>query len=88
MQRSNPLTTIYTYLHIFTFATSFHIPKIFNLQSGTVCSAPTRGFNVLPTSPVSIIDFHGFLDNVVPYSPEAPDNLGEGKTASKTVPLS
>ena len=34
----------------------------------------------MPTSPVSIIDFHGFLDNVVPYSPEAPDNLGEGLT--------
>ena len=42
----------------------------------------------MPTSPVSIIDFHGFLDNVVPYSPEAPDNLGEGKIAAKTVPLS
>ena len=26
----------------------------------------------------SIIDFHGLLDDVVPYSPEAPNNLGPG----------
>jgi len=47
-------------------------------SAGTVCSSPLRGYNPMPDSPVSIIDFHGLQDNVIPYSPESPGNLGEG----------
>ena len=43
-----------------------------------VCSAPLRGFNPMPDTPISIIDFHGLLDSTIPPSPEAPDNLGPG----------
>ena len=32
----------------------------------------------MPDAPISIIDFHGTLDNVIPISPESPENLGEG----------
>jgi len=45
---------------------------------GTVASSPERGFNPVPESPVSIIDFHGFADGVIPMGPDAPDNLGPG----------
>jgi len=47
-------------------------------SAGTVCSSPLRGYNPMPDSPVNIIDFHGLQDNVIPYSPESPGNLGEG----------
>ena len=43
-----------------------------------MCSAPLRGFNPMPDTPISIIDFHGLLDSTIPPSPEAPDNLGPG----------
>ena len=43
-----------------------------------VCSAPLRGYNVMPDSPVNIIDFHGLNDRRIPFSPEGPGNLGEG----------
>ena len=48
-------------------------------SAGTVCSAPLRGFDPAPDSPISIIDFHGRLDSTIPMSPEGPDNLGPGK---------
>ena len=43
-----------------------------------VAGSPFRGFNPRPDSPVNIIDFHGYLDETVPYSVEAPGNLGKG----------
>ena len=47
-------------------------------SAGTVCSAPLRGYDPAPDSPISIIDFHGRLDSTIPMSPEGPDNLGPG----------
>ena len=32
----------------------------------------------MPDSPMSIIDFHGLLDDVIPASPNSPENLGPG----------
>ena len=32
----------------------------------------------MPDAPMSIIDFHGLLDNVIPASPNSPENLGLG----------
>ena len=43
-----------------------------------VAGSPLRGFDPLPDSPVNIIDFHGYIDDTVPYSAEAPGNLGAG----------
>ena len=43
-----------------------------------VAGSPLRGFSPRPDSPVNIIDFHGYLDATVPYSAEAPGNLGQG----------
>ena len=43
-----------------------------------VAASPLRGFAGRPDSPVNIIDFHGLLDDVIPYSPEGPGNLGPG----------
>ena len=45
---------------------------------GPVAASPLRGFASRPDSPVNIIDFHGLLDDVIPYSPEGPSNLGPG----------
>lgn len=47
-------------------------------STGTVCSSPLRGYNPMPDSPVSIIDFHGLQDATIPFSPESPGNLGAG----------
>ena len=47
-------------------------------STATVCSAPLRGFNPMPEVPINMIDFHGTLDNVIPISPDAPDNRGPG----------
>ena len=59
---------------------TFKRKKIYSILYflGTVCSSPLRGYNPMPDSPVNIIDFHGLQDNVIPYSPESPGNLGEG----------
>ena len=43
-----------------------------------VCGSPLRGYNVMPDSPLNIIDFHGLNDRTIPFSPEGPGNLGEG----------
>ena len=43
-----------------------------------VAGSPLRGFSPRPDSPVNIIDFHGYLDETVPYSADAPGNLGQG----------
>ena len=32
----------------------------------------------MPEAPISIIDFHGLLDTVIPISPDVPGNLGPG----------
>jgi len=47
-------------------------------SAGTACSSPLRGYNPMPDSPMSIIDFHGLLDDVIPASPNSPENLGPG----------
>ena len=46
---------------------------------GPVCSSPLRGYNPMPDTPVSIIDFHGLKDHTIPFSPDLPGNLGPGK---------
>ena len=46
---------------------------------GPVCSAPLRGFNPMPEFPISIIDFHGLQDSIIPMSPDAPADRGPGK---------
>ena len=43
-----------------------------------VAGSPLRGYNPLPDSPVNIIDFHGYMDDTVPYSVVSPGNLGPG----------
>ena len=45
---------------------------------GGVASSPLRGFNFMPDQPVSIIDFHGLDDTVIPYDTNQPGNLGPG----------
>ena len=40
----------------------------------SITGSPLRGFNPRPDSPVNIIDY---LDATVPYSAEAPGNLGQ-----------
>ena len=45
---------------------------------GPVCGAPLLGFNPMPDTPVSIIDFHGLDDDTIPWSPEVAGNLGAG----------
>ena len=35
---------------------------------GPVSGTPLLGFGDLPARPVSLIDFHGTTDNIVPYS--------------------
>ena len=45
---------------------------------GPVCSSPLRGYNSMPDTPVSIIDFHGLEDTVIPYNTSLPGNLGPG----------
>ena len=49
--------------------------------AATVASAGVnieKGSCTLWTLNEIIIDFHGLQDNVIPYSPESPGNLGEG----------
>ena len=41
--------------------------------------SPLIGFGDVPLDPpVSVIDFHGFFDNLVPYDTEAIFAMGEG----------
>ena len=46
---------------------------------GPVCSAPLRGFNPMPEFPISIIDFHGLQDSIIPMSTDAPADRGPGR---------
>ena len=63
-------------MFIYTRATEYFSENLASV--GPVCSAPLRGFNTMPVSPLNIIDIHGLNDRTIPYSLDGPNNLGPG----------
>ena len=55
---------------------------------GPVSAAPMLGFGEVPSSPVSLIDFHGINDDTIPYDLEhsvgkSKENIGVTKLTEK-----
>jgi poly(3-hydroxybutyrate) depolymerase len=40
-----------------------------------IAAAPLIGFGELAAQPLSLIDFHGIQDDVIPYSPDQADGI-------------
>ena len=63
---------------MFVYSRALHSLPASLASVGGVASAPLRGFDFMPDSPVSIIDIHGLDDTVIPYDIDQPGNLGPG----------